>query len=451
MKSISRFLYIAKAFGLMPFPLNYIADEKKKYIRFKFLHRIPTLIMLIFYVICVSSILWKNRTSSEISNTANWIQFIPNSIIFFIVLITADRSRFTIQSVGKMIYDLDNKLHPLTISCKTSQDKTKNISLFAALRKLKIFVKFLEINLLISGILLLIVVVICGSSIAILHYLIGVKPCDYVSKFYWMAFVLAKIGLLTFNFMFALYMMVVLERLIIIRRTVKYITELNVEKSLNTKNSSEIRSLNILTAVIVPSTTISEILDNLYEVVEIIQKICSKMNSYFGKKVIFTVLSAFICLTVQLFYLINNIRNGFQTKLNILASVASCSLIFTHILELWVIFISGHRVKDMWNVLIKRIQGTKRRFASDEIFKAKIDELISIMVLTKVEMRAAGFFNIDLSVITSIASSIATYLVVLLQFKISEDEGNTNSTKGTEPSQYVVGQKLSSALAFSKN
>lgn len=67
------------------------------------------------------------------------------------------------------------------------------------------------------------------------------------------------------------------------------------------------------------------------------------------------------------------------------------------------IFISGHQVKDLWNSLIKRIQSTKRRFVTDETFKARIDELVSIMVFTRVEMRASGFFNIDLSVITSVS------------------------------------------------
>lgn len=119
---------------------------------------------------------------------------------------------------------------------------------------------------------------------------------------------------------------------------------------------------------------------------------------------IFTILSAFICLTVQLFYLINHIRHGFHTERAILYSAASCSLIFTHILELWTIFISGHQVKDMWNTLIKRIQSTKRKFVqSDDKLKARIDELVSIMVFTRVEMKAAGLFNIDLSVITSVS------------------------------------------------
>lgn len=122
-------------------------------------------------------------------------------------------------------------------------------------------------------------------------------------------------------------------------------------------------------------------------------------------QVIFTILSAFICLTVQLFYVINNIRHSFQNENSVLSTAASCSLIFTHILELWVIFISGHRVKDMWNSLIKRVQSTKRRFAVDEAIRCRIDELVSIMTFTRVEMKAAGLFNIDLSVITSVSGT----------------------------------------------
>lgn len=121
---------------------------------------------------------------------------------------------------------------------------------------------------------------------------------------------------------------------------------------------------------------------------------------------IFTLLTAFICLTVQLFYPINNIRHDFQSEKSVLAAAASCSLIFTHILELWVIFISGHRVKDMWSNLIKRVQEAKRKFTSDEKFKAQIDELVSIMVFTRIEMKAAGLFNIDLSVITSVSAGV---------------------------------------------
>lgn len=194
-------------------------------------------------------------------------------------------------------------------------------------------------------------------------------------------------------------------------------------KAIPTKEFKDSRRVSTLTNINLPSLDNAETIENIYDIVEKLQIICSKMNSYFGKKVclelrrrvkqtnlkkinipqvIFTILTAFICLTVQLFYIINNIRHGFQSENSVLASAASCSLIFTHVLELWIIFISGNRVKDMWTALINRLQSAKRRFVRDEIFKTRIDELVSIMVFTRVELKAAGLFPVDLSVVTSV-------------------------------------------------
>lgn len=41
----------------------------------------------------------------------------------------------------------------------------------------------------------------------------------------------------------------------------------------------------ITNIVVVPHSTKADFIDSIYEIVEILQKICSKMNSYFGKKV----------------------------------------------------------------------------------------------------------------------------------------------------------------------
>lgn len=73
-----------------------------------------------------------------------------------------------------------------------------------------------------------------------------------------------------------------------------------------------------------------------------------------------------------------------------------------HVLELWAIFFSGHKIKEMWSTLVKTIQDTKRKYDSDEVFKSRIDELVNTMVFTRVELRAAGFFPLDLSVVTSV-------------------------------------------------
>lgn len=64
-------------------------------------------------------------------------QFIPNATIFFIVLVAADRSRLTIQSVGYFIHALDQKLGLLKVSFTNSHIRTRQLSLFALFRNAK--------------------------------------------------------------------------------------------------------------------------------------------------------------------------------------------------------------------------------------------------------------------------------------------------------------------------
>lgn len=238
MINISYFFRLAKVFGLAPYTLQVQLDQKQK--RFDaLLSRVPTFLMIILYAIFVCSIFWKNKAVSQISNTANWIQvklkisremiwilnsfhsqFIPNALIFFVVLVTAENSRQTIQSVGVLVSELDLRMKFFQVSFTRSYNRTKQLSLFALWRKSNVdricAIKiFNEIALFIS-------VVICfGGNIAILHYIIGVDASKPATLFYWLSFVIGKIGLLTFNFMFALYMTVLLERLRIVGKTLE--------------------------------------------------------------------------------------------------------------------------------------------------------------------------------------------------------------------------------------
>lgn len=54
-----------------------------------------------------------------------------------------------------------------------------------------------------------------------------------------------------------------------------------------TKEMRDVSTLSALTNIIVPYSTKADFIDSIYEIVEILQKICSKMNLYFGKKVRF--------------------------------------------------------------------------------------------------------------------------------------------------------------------
>lgn len=147
-------------------------------------------------------------------------QFIPNSSIFFIVLVAADRSRDTIQSLGFLVYELDQKLKCYQVSHVASNKRIKRLSIFASFRKN--YFSYLS-NKSLSFIFTNThaVVIFCGINIATLHYASGVNTSNIDSIFYWLSFVVAKIGLLTFNFMYSLYMTVLLERLKIVCRTIE--------------------------------------------------------------------------------------------------------------------------------------------------------------------------------------------------------------------------------------
>lgn len=149
MINIWHFFYLAKVFGLAPYHLQ--VDVKRNRVA-AFVVRIPTFLMMFCYAMLVCSIFWKNKAVSEISNTVNWIQvklfgaenifaprnaenfrpqFVPNSTIFFIVLLTAEGSRRTIESVGTLIQGLDQKLKTLNISFVATSKRVRKASIAA--------------------------------------------------------------------------------------------------------------------------------------------------------------------------------------------------------------------------------------------------------------------------------------------------------------------------------
>ncbi|CAO1440990.1 unnamed protein product, partial [Diamesa serratosioi] len=403
MQNIAPLYNLAFMAGVAPYSLDAQSVKHKKVP--SIILRLPTYLMIIFYSICVCSVFWKQNALSELSATANWIQFIPNAVIFIIILINGERTKTIIGSVGIVVEQLDDKLRLFQISFTRSYIRTKRTTIFVC-----------------------ILIIVCGICVLLLQYLIGVDSYKASSIFYWLSFCIPKIGLMIFNFLFACYMMILLERLTMLGKALSEMTSYRIKRVFPRQNGNNLNRLTTLSNVVMPPINDQDVVNTIFEIVEKFQEISNKLNKYFGKKVIFTILTAFICLTVQLFYLINHIRHGFPTNKSVLASIGSCSLISMHVLELWAIFFSGHKIKEMWSSLVKTIQDTKRKYDSDEVFKSRIDELVNTMVFTRVELRAAGFFPLDLSVVTSIVSSIATYLIVLVQFKLSEDESNDGQT-----------------------
>uniref|UniRef100_A0A182JA38 Gustatory receptor n=1 Tax=Anopheles atroparvus TaxID=41427 RepID=A0A182JA38_ANOAO len=217
-------------------------------------------------------------------------------------------------------------------------------------------------------------------------------------------------------------------------------------------------------------------IQHIREVVELLQELAVKINHCFGKQAIFSLLSAFTCVTVQLYYMLNHIKSGFTAPRSEIYALASCSLLFLHGIEFWALFTSGEHVRLKWKKVVNFLFFMKSKSTDDDFrsksrtlicvfpvsstmvpplpairgpaFRDQADDLISFMMSNPLEFNAYGLFPIDLSVLTgvrvfflvlrngpeSIASSITTYLIVLIQFKISEeqtsgydDDSNDNS------------------------
>ena len=68
--------------------------------------------------------------------------------------------------------------------------------------------------------------------------------------------------------------------------------------------------------------------------------------------------------------------------------------------------------------------------ADETLLKSRQEMLISILSTAK-PLTGYGFFNVDRTLVTSMISAATTYIVVLIQFNMSESptvQSNSNST-----------------------
>lgn len=112
------------------------------------------------------------------------------------------------------------------------------------------------------------------------------------------------------------------------------------------------------------------------EVVEQLQRLAARINDCFGKQVVFSLLSAFICVTVQLYYLLNHIESGFAYNGWEIYTAAACSLLVLHGVEFWTLFSSGEAARRSWHELIRYLYQMKSK-SSEEDFRRKVSVHVS--------------------------------------------------------------------------
>ncbi|XP_058062069.1 uncharacterized protein LOC131212284 [Anopheles bellator] len=420
MQPIKPFYYLCKLFGLCPFSLEPAAlalTKRASHVR----QLAPTYTVLFLYLSCLVSIFWQSGTKSDISNAANWIQFIPNSFAYIFTLVFAIRQRVLANDILATCAVCDDKLRSLFgISFAIPNIKMRRIAILACT-----------------------VVLACGSTLGALNFVIGVNWQQVWTVLYWIAFCMPKFGLLLFSFQFAGCILYLSDRAVLLLRGMNNFP-VGVEsltlppqplssqyKLLNTaaiggdglggRVGGKLTRLTTLANIKIRPIGPLDSIQRIREVVEVLQELSAKVNRCFGKQAIFSLLSAFTCVTVQLYYMLNHIKSGFTTPHAEVYALASCSLLFLHGIELWTLFCSGQQGRLQWRKLVNLLFYLKSK-STDDDYRGKADDLISFMLANPLEFSAYGLFPIDLSVLTGIASSITTYLIVLIQFKISEEQ-----------------------------
>lgn len=93
------------------------------------------------------------------------------------------------------------------------------------------------------------------------------------------------------------------------------------------------------------------------------------------QQMIFSVLSGFVCITVQLYYLLNNIRSQFRNTNAVLLAFSSLVLIIQHSIELLSTFITAQMVKKKWKRAVYMLQLLKIE-SNDQKLKHRVMMLL---------------------------------------------------------------------------
>lgn len=93
-----------------------------------------------------------------------------------------------------------------------------------------------------------------------------------------------------------------------------------------------------------PRSNIYKTIDDVLQHIQRLMEISVKINYYYGRQILMSMTAGFICITIQLFYLINHLRSGFVGVEQGLAC-CSCILISLHVVEFGAILVSGDKVK----------------------------------------------------------------------------------------------------------
>lgn len=96
----------------------------------------------------------------------------------------------------------------------------------------------------------------------------------------------------------------------------------------------------------VATPVLNKQMNSFDSLIEQFQKITFAANRHFGKVIVLTLLSGFVCITSQVYYVINVIRKFTLYQRPELVISLSVSLVLLHVIEFSILFTLGSKVKD---------------------------------------------------------------------------------------------------------
>ncbi|XP_037908400.1 uncharacterized protein LOC119650006 [Hermetia illucens] len=193
-------------------------------------------------------------------------------------------------------------------------------------------------------------------------------------------------------------------------------------------NTSKIIAGHPITFSAVDNATLLRIMTNLPEVLLTIQRYRFQICKIYGGQMALIYADQLICSTGRLHFFIVMINSltikNFDTK-KVLKLITYILLLTLSGIQLSTSMWTGSFARSEWNKMAFRLQEISFKCKNHEIQRA-VEKNLEILHQNRLEFHAGDFFKLELQIATGILSSIATYLVILLQFQIYPDEGDNS-------------------------
>jgi len=149
------------------------------------------------------------------------------------------------------------------------------------------------------------------------------------------------------------------------------------------------------------------------------------VKSTYEMQIRFSLLSTFVGTTIQSYFFLCGIygysggnSKGISVSRLLLSQTLWCSL---HIAKLLCIIIPCHSTNNKMAETATVLRKPLLAFHTDQATLSELERFSLHVALRKCKFKVFGFLSLDLSLLVSMMDAVATYLVILMQYKINNN------------------------------